>query len=154
MLFTRDDVQRLIADVGEMRARRHAAWMERPTVAVVPYPKQEPGATPAKAAVDPAAAEAADAAVENEARVLFERSQPPVEWEVTRFGLHAELHDPATGNIIVATSPPDTFMDAKAVDDALWEARKPVMDKIAADRKAADDAARAAQQAAAKPVAA
>jgi hypothetical protein len=158
MMFTRDDVQRLIHDVGELKARRHAAWMERPMVAVVPYPKPEPGAPPAKAVVDPAAAESADAAVDAAAQVMFERDSAPVEWEVTKFGLRAELHDPVTGTFILATDPPDTFMDAKAVDAALWEARKPVMDKLAADRKAADDAARAAQEQAAaqvaKPVAA
>jgi hypothetical protein len=135
-MHTKEDVQRLIADVGELKARRHAMWMERSVVPLVPYP-----AGAEKVKVDDAAVKTA---ADLEARVLWERASAPVEWEVTRFGLRAEAHDPVTGTFVLAADPPGVFMNAKAVDDALWTGRKPVMDKAAADHKAAADAAKAA----------
>jgi hypothetical protein len=140
-MHTKEDVQRLIADVGELKARRHAMWMERSVVPLVPYPKPEAGAKAPVVAEDAAVAKTA---ADLEARVLWERASAPVEWEVTRFGLRAEAHDPVTGTFVLAADPPGVFMNAKAVDDALWTGRKPVMDKAAADHKAAADAAKAA----------
>jgi hypothetical protein len=146
MAYTEQDVDRLIMEVGMMKAKRKADLMHPPVV-VVPYIGTDKDKAPA--------VPDADVAAEMEMAEL-ERDSPSVAFEKDTFGLRLRMRDPLTGKIHVICQPEEEgktekFMTAKAVNDLLVAGRKPVLEKRKADAVAAKAAADKAFAEANKP---
>jgi membrane protein involved in colicin uptake len=137
-MYTKFDVQQLMHDVAALKAKRqaaHAAALEQAKVDKVPVPENEV----ALAAMD----------------------DLPLEWEVTQFGLAADVRDPVSGKIFVVCRPEKegqalVLLTADKVDGLVQDAHKTVLaarmkaaEKALAEAKAKADKAKADKEAAA-----
>jgi hypothetical protein len=135
MAYTKEDVQRFIADVGVEKAKRQALATETypgPAIVSPKYPGSDETVVKAQTDEQLAAIETHKA----------EKEFPPLEWEVTQFGLALDAYDPISGKIYVVCRPEkdgqaQVFPTVKAFTDTLAAARKPVLDERRAKALAA-----------------